>query len=100
MHTSNYLRHAAVGVGLLAGVIGCTAPADIPAELAGVPVAAAAVEEAPVDPTAIRPFSIAVSDAVLDDLQARLANTRLPDQLDDADWDYGTELGYLTELIR
>ena len=98
MHTSSYLGHAAVGVGLLAGVLGCTAPVESPAE-AGVP-AADAVEEAPVDPTAIRPFSIAVSDAVLDDLQARLANTRLPDQLDDAEWDYGTELGYLTELIR
>ncbi|HIE94264.1 MAG TPA: epoxide hydrolase [Acidobacteria bacterium] len=57
------------------------------------------VTEAPVDPTAIRPFEIAVPDPVLEDLQARLAKTRLPDQLEGVEWDYGTELGYLTELI-
>ena len=50
-------------------------------------------------PTAIRPFDIAVSDEVLDDLRGRLEQTRLPDQLDGSGWDYGTELGYLTELI-
>ena len=59
----------------------------------------AVAEEAPVDPTAIRPFEIAVPDAVLEDLRARLARTRLPDQLEGADWDYGTELDYLTEFI-
>ena len=53
----------------------------------------------PADPQAIRPFTIAVPDAVLDDLQARLARTRLPDEIDGAGWDYGTPLGYLTELI-
>ena len=56
-------------------------------------------EEAPVDPTAVRPFTIDVSDAVLDDLQARLDNTRLPDQLDGAGWTYGTDLDYLTGLL-
>jgi pimeloyl-ACP methyl ester carboxylesterase len=35
---------------------------------------------------------------VLDDLRARLANTRWPDQLDGAGWDYGTELTYLRAL--
>ena len=49
-------------------------------------------EEAPVDPTAVRPFTIDVPQAVLDDLQVRLEQTRLPDQLDGAGWDYGTEL--------
>ena len=34
-----------------------------------------------VDPTAIRPFTIAVSDEVLTDLDARLARTRFPDQV-------------------
>ena len=53
----------------------------------------------PADPEAIRPFTIAVPDAVLDDLQARLARTRLPDEIDGAGWEYGTPLGYLTELI-
>ena len=36
------------------------------------------------DPEAIRPFEIAVPDAVLEDLRVRLERTRLPDQLDRA----------------
>ena len=48
----------------------------------------------------IRPFEIAVPDEVLDDLRRRLEMTRLPDQLDGAGWDYGAELGYVTELIE
>ena len=59
----------------------------------------ATAQEDPVDPTAIRPFEVAVSDEVMEDLRLRLARTRLPDQLDGAGWDYGTELEYLTELI-
>jgi epoxide hydrolase len=47
----------------------------------------------------IEPFTIDVPEADLVDLRERLARTRLPEQLPDADWDYGTELGYLTELI-
>ena len=38
-------------------------------------------------------------DAVLGDLRERLARTRLPDQLEDVGWDYGAELGYVTDLI-
>jgi microsomal epoxide hydrolase len=48
---------------------------------------------------AIQPFRIQVSDETLADLRERLARTRLPDQLEDAGWDYGTELGYLKELV-
>ena len=48
---------------------------------------------------AIEPFTIAVPDAELDDLRARLARTRLSQQLPDAGWDYGTERGYLAELV-
>ena len=59
----------------------------------------ATAQEDPVDLTAIRPFEVAVSDEVMEDLRLRLARTRLPDQLDGAGWDYGTELEYLTELI-
>jgi hypothetical protein len=33
--------------------------------------------DAPTGPTAVRPITIAVPDAVLDDLQYRLANARL-----------------------
>lgn len=44
-------------------------------------------------------FQIRVPDSVLDDLKDRLARTRFPDQLDGADWSYGTELSYLRELV-
>jgi epoxide hydrolase len=47
----------------------------------------------------IEPFTIDVPDAVLDDLHERLARTRFPEQIPDAGWDYGTELGYLEELV-
>ena len=53
----------------------------------------------PADPEAVRPFTVAVPDAVLEDLRLRLARTRLPDELDGAEWDYGMPLGYLRELI-
>jgi len=46
----------------------------------------------------MNPFQISVPDSVLDDLRDRLARTRFPDQLDDAEWRYGTELNYLREL--
>lgn len=46
----------------------------------------------------MKPFRIDVPQATLDDLKRRLAATRWPDQLDGADWEYGTELGYLQEL--
>ncbi len=46
----------------------------------------------------IRPFEIAVPQSVLDDLKERLARTRWPDQIEDAGWDYGTDLGYLQAL--
>jgi len=50
-------------------------------------------------PMEITPFRVAVPDAVLDDLRERLARTRLPNQVDDAGWDQGTELGFLADLI-
>ena len=75
--------------------VGCASPATEPAA----PVDDSAAAEVPVDPTAIRPFTINVPEAVLDDLRARLGRTRLPDQLDGVGWDYGTDLDYLTELI-
>ena len=40
----------------------------------------------------IEPFRVDVPDDVLDDLRARLARTRLPNQVDDAGWSQGTEL--------
>lgn len=44
-------------------------------------------------------FEVAIADEVLDDLAARLDRTRWPDQVAGADWDYGTELSYLKELV-
>ena len=46
----------------------------------------------------IRPFHCQVPDEVIVDLKQRLARIRLPDQLDGAGWDYGTERSYLDEL--
>jgi microsomal epoxide hydrolase len=47
----------------------------------------------------IEPFRIEVPEAVLGDLRERLARTRFPDQLEGADWSYGTELGFLRALV-
>lgn len=48
----------------------------------------------------IKPFTIHVPDSALDDLANRLSLTRLPDQLDNTSWEYGTDLTYLAELIK
>lgn len=48
----------------------------------------------------IEPYRIDVPQVDLDDLHARLARTRWPDQLPDAGWDLGTELHWLQELCR
>ena len=42
----------------------------------------------------IQPFSIQVPDAVLEDLQQRLARARWPDEIAGSGWDYGSELAY------
>ena len=46
----------------------------------------------------MQPFKIDVPQPVLDDLQQRLANTRWPDEIEDAGWDYGTNRAYLKQL--
>jgi microsomal epoxide hydrolase len=46
------------------------------------------------------PFTVDVPQAALDDLRDRLARTRFPEQIPDAGWDYGTELGYERELVE
>jgi pimeloyl-ACP methyl ester carboxylesterase len=46
----------------------------------------------------VSPFRIAIDDAVLDDLRQRLRRTRFADQIGDA-WSYGTDLGYLRDLV-
>ena len=47
----------------------------------------------------ITPFQISISDDDLQDLQLRLSRTRLPDQLNNITWEYGTDLNYMRELI-
>ena len=45
------------------------------------------------------PFTLHVPDTALVDLQERLARTRFPDQAPGEPWAYGTDLGYLQELL-
>ena len=47
----------------------------------------------------IEPFEINVSDEVLADLKRRLEATRWPDEIPGTDWDYGSNLDYLKELV-
>jgi pimeloyl-ACP methyl ester carboxylesterase len=46
------------------------------------------------------PFRISISDNVLADLRQRLTKTRYPGDMGNEGWDYGTEQGYLEELVR
>jgi|SRR5579871_244728 pimeloyl-ACP methyl ester carboxylesterase len=46
-----------------------------------------------------QPFTIAVPQADLDDLQARLALTRWPDEVAGSGWAYGANLAYMRELV-
>jgi microsomal epoxide hydrolase len=48
---------------------------------------------------AIVPFTIQVPDEVLIDLKQRLARARFPDEVEGADWKYGTNLAYLKQLV-
>jgi pimeloyl-ACP methyl ester carboxylesterase len=45
------------------------------------------------------PFRIAIPDEAISDLKERLARARWPDQLEDAGWDSGVDLGYLRALV-
>lgn len=49
--------------------------------------------------TSPRPFSLHVSAADIEDLNARLARARLPDQAPDGPWAYGTDRAYLRTLV-
>ena len=62
---------------------------------------AAAAQDAtpPADPAAIRPFQVDIPEPVLADLKERLRGTRYPDEIPGSDWEYGTNLAYLKELV-
>lgn len=47
-----------------------------------------------------RPFEIHVPDAVLTDLQERLARTRWPEDNLSEGWDYGANLAYMKEVVE
>ena len=46
------------------------------------------------------PFRLHVPDDAIADLRDRLERTRLPDQAPGAPWAYGTDVGYMRELVR
>ncbi len=46
----------------------------------------------------IRPFTISIDDATLDDLRDRLTRARWPSEIDDVGWSLGTEPDYLRGL--
>jgi pimeloyl-ACP methyl ester carboxylesterase len=48
----------------------------------------------------IRPFTVSIPQPALDDLRARLARTRWPDEVGGAGWDYGANLAYMRELVK
>jgi pimeloyl-ACP methyl ester carboxylesterase len=45
------------------------------------------------------PFTLHVPDAAIADLRERLARTRFPDQTPGAPWAYGSDVGYMQELV-
>src|ERR1700724_2701345 len=47
-----------------------------------------------------QPFTLSVPDQAIADLRERLARTRYPDQAPGAPWAYGTDVGYLRELVE
>jgi epoxide hydrolase len=54
----------------------------------------------PTEGSRLRPFRAELPQADLDDLQARLARMRWPDELPDAQWRYGVPLAYVRELVE
>jgi pimeloyl-ACP methyl ester carboxylesterase len=49
---------------------------------------------------AVQPFKIEIPEQTLQDLQARLERTRWPDEIHGSEWDYGTNMAYLKELVE
>lgn len=86
------------------GLLACclVALAGLAPGLSATPAPQAPAAPAPAraaDDTTIRPFRIAVPDAVLADLKARLKNPRIPAPLDGPGWALGTDTAYLRELV-
>lgn len=47
----------------------------------------------------IRPFTVNISDSLLDDLRRRLKTTRWADDFGNEDWRYGAERGWLEDMV-
>lgn len=47
----------------------------------------------------IEPFTVNISESVLNDLRSRLIQTRWPDEVEKSGWDYGANLAYIKELV-
>jgi pimeloyl-ACP methyl ester carboxylesterase len=45
------------------------------------------------------PFKIDIAQPEIDGLKARLAQTRFPDEVEDAGWEYGTSMPFLRRLV-
>ena len=48
----------------------------------------------------MEPFVINISDEALEDLRRRLEQTRWPDEMPGAGWDYGANLDYIKDLVE
>jgi pimeloyl-ACP methyl ester carboxylesterase len=48
----------------------------------------------------ITPFTVHISQAVLDDLQSRIKNTRWTDEIIGSGWSYGANLSFMQELAK
>ena len=56
-------------------------------------------ESAPTPPPLVRPFTVSIPDAEIEDLKQRLARTRWPAQETVADWSQGVRLDHAKSLI-
>ena len=81
----------------LLGATGAAATGASSEALFGSRAAAATQADAP---EAIEPYRVSVSDADLEDLQRRLENVRWPPDSPGEPWSYGTDRGYLEELVE
>jgi len=54
----------------------------------------------PEDQVKAQPFEITIPQKALDDLHQRLVQTSFPDEIVGSGWSYGSNLGYIKELVR
>ena len=48
----------------------------------------------------VQPYRVDIPNDVIDDMRARLARTRWPDEIPGSSWDYGSNLEYVKELVE